>query len=204
MGKSFYLTALRLPFGQFKIETSLINKTNFHTLNFLPDYKYLTNGQCLTAKFNSKFSQLDLFVTDCFEMHMVICRKILFAKPDCSNSPLLKNQKNYAILLNPALRLHYKQAIEYKKAEMEDMMLRLNMTEAYESVFSTLWYSSHSCFGLNSSLHVPMLKYCELKGVPIPCSDIFQKKRELIRECAAPLTRKQQKKFTRRQFFETC
>ena len=110
----FYLLAARVPFGYFTFETAKINASRrninvFRSLNFEPDTKEITNFQCLTAAVNSTSNKLDLRITDCSETHTIICRKVLFAKPDCSRSARFTSQSSFAVMLDPSLKLQNKQ-----------------------------------------------------------------------------------------------
>jgi hypothetical protein len=53
-------------------------------------------------------------------------------------------------MLDPALKLSNKQAIAHKKAEIADMMQRLNASSAFPSMFATLWYSTLPCFDIRN------------------------------------------------------
>ena len=58
------------------------------------------------------------------------------------------------------------------------MFKKLNQTTAYNSIFSNLWYSTLPCFDTkgmtaNKDGERSVLKYCEWKGMQIPCSAIF-------------------------------
>ncbi len=169
---TFYVMARRIASGQFTFESALIDKINFPTLNFSADVKDLTNFQCLSANVNSNFTQLDLFITDCSEQHTIICRKLLFVKPDCTKPSIFKNKSSFTVLLDPNLKLEFKKAIAYKKAEIVEMIQRLNMAGAYQSMFSTLWYSTYPCSNI-LKFGTSFLRYCEWKGIRMPCSSIF-------------------------------
>ena len=173
----FYLLATRVPFGYFTFETAKINASRrnvnvFRSLNFEPDTKEKTNFQCLTAIMNSISNKLDLMIKDCSENHTIICRKVLFAKPDCSRPSRFTSQSSFAVMLDPSLKLQNRQAIAYKKAEMKEMMSRLNQTEAFRSIFATLWYASLPCFDVRNITarwngDRALLRYCEWKGVQV-------------------------------------
>ena len=174
----FYVLATRGPYGSFYFQSSIIDNSSFPDINFIPDVNDLTNFQCITAEANVTSNKLDLFITDCFEQHTVICRKPLFVKPNCSQNLIFTNQSGMDILLDPNLKLMSHESILYKKAETLDMFKRLDKTTAYAAIFSTMWYSSAPCFevrkttGLSNGL-TSLLRYCEWKGVPISCSAIF-------------------------------
>jgi hypothetical protein len=169
--------ATRFSFGQYQFESKPIDEAHFPSLNYVPDTNDLTNYECITARLNVTSKKLDLFITDCYEEHFIFCRKILTIKPNCSEAPGFVNKTTFSILLNPELKLKYQQAIAYKKAEIMDMILRINIGTAYQAIFQSLWYSFIPCidvrnitFGLND---MSLLRYCEWRGMPISCSAIF-------------------------------
>ena len=58
------------------------------------------------------------------------------------------------------------------------MFKRLNQTEAFQALFSTLWYASLPCYDIKNVTaqkngERAVIKYCEWKGVPISCAAIF-------------------------------
>jgi hypothetical protein len=161
--------------GNFSFESEVILPVTFSELNLLPE---TSNHQCLTASFNSDTDQLDLTQTDCEEEHTVICRKALFKKPDCSSSTPFTQRKIIEVMLAPEFKLTNKQAVAHKKAEVKEMIGRLDLIAAFPHIFSTLWYSSLPCFDIrNITIHrdggSSVLKYCEWKGIAMSCSSIF-------------------------------
>ncbi len=98
--------------------------------------------------------------------------------PDCSRPSRFTSQSSFAVMLDPILKLQNKQAIAYKKAEMKEMMSRLNQKKAFTSIFATLWYASLPCFDVRNITASwngdrSLLRYCEWKGIQISCSAIF-------------------------------
>ena len=144
---------------------------------YKPDLNELTNHNCLTGKINDTSRKLELIITDCLEQHLIFCRKPFFAKPNCSEMSTFTNQSFFSILLNQDLKLKYQQAIAYKKAAIMDMIKRINMNDAHQSILKSLWYSSIPCFDIRNISEkkddMSLLRYCEWKGVPISCSAIF-------------------------------
>ena len=162
--------------GNFTFESEVILPAFFSKLSFTPQ---MSSNQCLTASFNSETGNLDLQQTDCEEEHTVICRKVLFAKPNCSNTSVAFVERQIIeIMLAPEFKLANKQAVAHKKAEVKEMISRLDLKAAFPYLFSTLWYSSLPCFDIrNITIHrdggSSILKYCEWKGIPMSCSSIF-------------------------------
>jgi hypothetical protein len=175
---SFYVMASRRSFGHFAFENMIIKRQMFPSLNILSEKNDLNNFQCLTAKINTNYTKLDLLQTDCLELHAIICRKVRFVKPNCSEVSRFKETKQLELMLNPNLKLHYKQLIAYKKAEIKDMFRRLNMSAGYNSTFVLLWQTTNMCFRSRKIHSDPnigssQIRYCEWKGLPITCSAIF-------------------------------
>ncbi len=174
----FFVMATRTSFGQFKFESRFINETNYQNINYISDNGDLTNHGCLTAKFNKTSKRLDLYTTDCFEKHLILCRKVRFVKPNCSTTTsAFTNLNPFSIMLNPDLKLHYHRAIAYQKAEVMSMFKRLDLKKSYESIFQTLWYSSLPCFSVinitRTIQEMALVKNCEWRGIPVACSQIF-------------------------------
>ena len=172
----FFVMASRIPFGLFKFESRVINKTNFASINYQPDYNDLTNQQCLTATINRTSKQLDMQIADCFEKNLIFCRKLYFAEPNCSEWSSFTNVSFHSLLLNPALKLNYKQAIAYKRAEIMEVISRTDMSKIHMSLLQSLWYAFIPCFDeRNISMFVhdmSLVRYCEWRGIPLPCSAI--------------------------------
>jgi len=131
--------ATRVSFGNFYFESSKIDNITFPNITFTPDSSDSTNVQCLTAVVNHVTNKLDLTITDCLENHTIICRKVLFTKPDCSRPTTFMGKSAFAVMLDPSLKLQTKLSIAYKKAEMKDMMQRLNQSEAFRCQFHQLF-----------------------------------------------------------------
>jgi hypothetical protein len=90
----FTRSNVNLGFPASWFESANIDYKKFPSINFLPDQKDLNNFQCLTAQINSTKLKLDLFITDCWELHAIICRKVLFVKPNKNENNLTKNISN--------------------------------------------------------------------------------------------------------------
>jgi hypothetical protein len=173
----FFIMASRVSQSDFKFGSTIINKKNFPSINFTHDIRHFTSHNCLTARANNSSKKLDLTITDCLEQHSIFCRKVLYYAPNCSETSSFSNKSAASILLNQDLKLKYQQAIAYKKAQILDMIKRVNLNDAYHSIFQTLWYSSIPCFDVRNiskqEYEMSLLRYCEWKGIPISCSAIF-------------------------------
>ena len=129
--------------------------------------------QCMSAQWIQSGNYLNVSSADCSEELTIVCRKILFVKPVCSAGSSVKpvTKPRLETLMSAALNRANKLAIAHKKAEMKDMMRRLNQSGSFESLFAALWYSSMPCYdvrgitSLSKSTLTSMLIYCEWKGV---------------------------------------
>jgi hypothetical protein len=175
--KRFFIMASRVSFGEFKFGSIIIDETNFPSIYYKPDIRDLSNHNCLTAMKNETSMKLNVFITDCMEQHLIICRKVLLMKPNCSAMSTFTKKAPFSILLNQDLKSDFQKSVAYKKAKTMDMINRVNISEAYRSIFQSLWYSFIPCFDVrNISRQVyemSLLRYCEWKGIPISCSAIF-------------------------------
>jgi hypothetical protein len=134
--------------GLFSFDSATIR--SLERMSYSADQDDSTNDQCLTAVFNSISKQLDLQTTDCNEKRFVVCRKVLFTKPDCNKYSTFKGKTTLEIMLNKTLNLYKQQMIAYKKAEIKDMMKRLDQNKAFESIFKALWYAPLPCFDVRN------------------------------------------------------
>ena len=172
--------AKRVTTGAFYFENTLINvpglPLTFEQINLKQDSD--SNFQCLIGTINNATMKLDLVSNNCIDKHTIICRNILFTKPDCKIPSSFTNKNVTFLLYDPSVRKQNQLALAYIKAEMTDMLQRLSLSDAYESIFKALWYSSLPCFdirnitGFNNGASA-LLQYCEWKGIPIYCSAIF-------------------------------
>jgi hypothetical protein len=76
-------------------------------------------------------------------------------------------------------RLPVKLSVGRTGAVLKEMLLRMNKSAAFESLFATLWYASLPCFDIknvtaaNGESGSSLLTYCEWKGTPVSCAAIF-------------------------------
>ncbi len=155
----------------------MIDNANFPNLNYLHDLMDIIDHQCLTANVNFTDKTLDLITAECISKMQIVCRKILFVRPNCSIVSRFTNHNMLAIVLDPTLKHQYQQAIAYKKIVLIDKIQRINLQEVYKSFYELLWYSSIPCFQIRNLTagdnDYAILRYCEWKGIPISCSAIF-------------------------------
>jgi hypothetical protein len=178
----FYMNAWRRDESDFSFLGGLVEDDFSDTISLTDDVG--KNFQCLIAAYNCTSKILDAISEDCLNKHAIICRKVLLAKPpNCTKSRYFRENSMIEILLDPLAALYFRQIVSYKKAESKSMIQKMDLRGAFESLFSTLWYSQLPCFDIrnitsNSSLTSQntgssILRYCEWKGTPIACSAIF-------------------------------
>jgi len=93
-------------------------------------------------------------------------------KVSCTAFLYLRQKKaanNLFIKLTSAFQLDRDRAIELKKADYKRMMAALNQTLAFDSIFSSLWYSTLPCLDVRDLTAVKsgersVIKYCNWKG----------------------------------------
>jgi hypothetical protein len=83
------------------------------------------------------------------------------------------------LLLNPAMISQASARAKENITAYQTLFNRLNKTSSFQFLFSTLWYSTMPCFdvkGLTSEKQgeKSLLKFCQWKGVAVPCSAIFK------------------------------
>ncbi len=140
--------------------------SNFHTFNV----KSRNNNpymQCLVGQFNNTLDNIILWPSNCYEEKSIVCL----------NSHYYVNYP-FQLLLDPKCKATKDLEVRAKKTELSGLAHKLNKTEAFKSLFSTLWYANLPCFDIKettakSNGDRAILKYCEWKGKPIPCSTIF-------------------------------
>jgi amiloride-sensitive sodium channel len=135
----------------------------------------------LLAKYVFNSTKLLLVPSKCQLDVAIVCRSV--QNPDYySNSsdsnPDTKSTLDF--LLDPKYNAFKKQAVALKEKNIKKQYKKLNQTMAFEAIFSNMWYSSLPCFDVKgitaeSDGEKSILKYCEWKGIEIPCSAIFTK-----------------------------
>jgi hypothetical protein len=177
LGDDFYVMSLKNSYDQLKFKSYIFNERNFPSINYRSETDDLSLHECLSAKINKTTNKLDFFATHCTGKKNIFCQKVLFVKPNCSEKLHFKNQSWISILLNSSLKLKYEQSIAYQKAEIMDMIKRIDMEKAYQSIFKSLWYSYLPCYDVknisSTFREMSLIKYCEWKGIQIPCSEVF-------------------------------
>ena len=81
-------------------------------------------------------------------------------------------------MLNSTLRIEYEKNADRMITIQKSIFAKLNKTAGLPALFSSLWYSTLPCFDVKNLTseaegEKSLLRYCEWKGEPIPCSAIF-------------------------------
>ena len=82
------------------------------------------------------------------------------------------------ILVDPVFEQDLDNGIVIETNQVMKTINSLDRTKTFKNIFQTMWYSGLPCFDLanvtaNKEGDRSILKYCEWKGLPIPCSAIF-------------------------------
>jgi amiloride-sensitive sodium channel len=160
-----------------------ILRKNFFII--LPGVKYGTDDDkdyeeknfYMTANYTKGYDSLNLSPNENHQNHFsVICQTLLNFGGNCVNGAIKITPLE--LLLDPNLQSIKKQATTIMKKNFKDMFHSLNQTTSYKGMFSSLWYSSLPCFDTKDMTsdkdgEKSLLKYCEWKGIHIPCAAIF-------------------------------
>jgi len=169
------LMSSRTPDGSFYVGD--VPEKYINNIIVQPD----SNGTyftCLSSIYDPAASFLDTYPTDCWQKVGLLCRKVLYIPPVCTAKTKFVKQNTFDLTLDPKKQDDRKKAILQKKLDFRDMMTRLNQTNAFEALFSTLWYATLPCFDVNGITakkngERSVIKYCEWKGMPVSCAAIF-------------------------------
>ena len=127
------------------------------------------------AALNATSKLITLEPHGCSSVVKVICRKAKLAKPNCGDMQQIFNGTVFNVILNPKAKLYIKQVTGYIKSKMLRTLARLNHSEAFGSILETLWHSSLPCSDLYlRGDGLAVVKNCQWKGKPVPCSAIFK------------------------------
>ena len=82
------------------------------------------------------------------------------------------------LIFDPVFSEDQNYHITQQTNKVHDASRNFNLSPSFENLFSALWYSSMPCYDLKGlTAHFDkdssFLKYCEWKGIPMKCSDIF-------------------------------
>ena len=82
------------------------------------------------------------------------------------------------LLFDPVFKVDQTNYQVKERNEIADALRRINLRASYLALFSSLWHTGTPCFDLKGITFVngygrSLLKYCQWKGLEIPCSAIF-------------------------------
>jgi hypothetical protein len=140
------------------------------------DYDFDTSLQCLAGNLSSTSKYITIFPVDCSSKiaNAYFCQQ---RHLECVNYPT-EVLEQMDLLFDPVFQDDQENQITRKINQMQEIMMYFDPSDSYQTLFSSLWHSSLPCFdleGVTSSTDKErsILKYCEWKGVEIPCSQIF-------------------------------
>ena len=167
----FHLNVTRQSNGQFYMSgTSAVKDYINMSLNIS-----LSQVTSLSGKYVPEEDKIVLESSHDSDKNAIICRRQL----SCFNTSNYVEENPVDFLLQYYSKIDYQQMLLQYEAEIKDAFQRINLTHSYKNIFGTLWHSTMPCTTLVngssyiSSMLTPILKYCEWKGVPMDCNDIF-------------------------------
>jgi hypothetical protein len=108
--------------------------------------RLIGEDKCLRVYFNDLTQQLAVVPSPCSFQSAIICRKISTLNPYCKGGVKFIKKSTIDWMVDPTIKANKTRAINHKRSIMKDMMFRLNQTQAYETLFSILWYANLPCF----------------------------------------------------------
>jgi len=157
-----------------KDKTELIEE-NFPAIDF--SQMNDLSGDCLMAVYNQNLEQLAVVNAECDSPLDNVCMTQNYNDVRTCEKEII-HWKRLDILLNPSLKKSKIAGVSPRRAEIKDMIARLNQTSAFHALFSTLWFASLPCYDTENVTALTngeraVLKYCEWKGRKISCAAIF-------------------------------
>ena len=152
-----------------------VNTWNFPSIVF-NDINSTDLG-CLAAEYDPDSDKLVVVPVDCQEQRGIVCKTLNYKSVKTCDREIM-NYYRLEALLNPLFQDFRNYESNKSKSVIQDMFKRLNQTEAFQALFSTLWYASLPCYDIKNVTaqkngERAVIKYCEWKGVPISCAAIF-------------------------------
>ena len=140
------------------------------------DYDYNTSFQCLAGNLSSTSKFITVFPVDCSSKvaNAYFCQQNHY---ECTKNTLgIVEQMD--LLFDPVFQNDQENQITKKINQIQEIMNYFDPSNSYQTLFSSLWHTSLPCFDLEgqtafSDKERSILKYCEWKGLEIPCSKIF-------------------------------
>ena len=149
---------------------------NFSLLKMIEQEENISGLNCLLAFINGNTEYIAVKPVHCNSAvaNSYFC-KIDFK--ECKNDEYgLVEQLD--LIFDPVFGEDQNYHITKETNEVHDASRNFNLSRSFENLFSALWYSSMPCYDLKElTAHFDkessFLKYCEWKGIPMTCSDIF-------------------------------
>ena len=140
------------------------------------DYDYNTSFQCLAGNLSSASKFITVFPVDCPSKvaNAYFCQQTHY---ECSHNTLgVVEQMDF--LFDPVFQDDQENKKTEKINQIKKIMSYFDPSDSYQTLFSSLWHTSLPCFDLEGQTAFTdkersILKYCEWKGLEIPCSKIF-------------------------------
>ena len=159
-------------------------RTSFSLLDFLPSVGNELNGTYYSASFNQRTNKIELAPMTMEDKGLICVKR--FTCFDTSR-PAGKDTLRFLKYYDENDRRH--QMVQQRIEEVQEAFSRIDLTNAYEAILSTLWYGSIPCstvYGISgqggddgngsgggASFTTAVLKYCQWQGIPIECAAIF-------------------------------
>ena len=140
------------------------------------DNDYNTSFQCLAGKLSSTSKFITVYPVDCSSRvsNAYFCQQRHY---ECVQNTLgVVEQMD--LLFDPVFQDDQENQITRKTNQIQGIMNYFDPSKSYQTLFSSLWHTSLPCFDLEgqtsfSDKERSILKFCEWKGLEIPCSKIF-------------------------------
>jgi hypothetical protein len=126
--------------------------------------------------YNPILDELTARPSDCNEPRVIICHRVILQPSECF--PSYGEPSVYDIMLNPKIQKVRRKIVEENKHLYKYFMNKVDKTVSYKILFSSLWYAPLPCYDIEGITSVGngengVLRYCEWKGVAVPCEAIF-------------------------------
>jgi hypothetical protein len=117
-----------------------------------------------------------LIPTNCNLKYGIICNQKIYEPPKCSGNQTTTDA--YQLFMDPILTNKKEDIVTAQQSIYLNMFKRLKYTDAFETLFRMLWYSTLPCFdvyGVTSEepFEKGIIKACYWKGKPVSCAAIF-------------------------------
>ena len=153
-----------------------ITEMDFSLLKMIEEEENTSDLNCLLAFINRN--------SEYIAVKPVHCNSIVANSYFCITDFLECKKDKYGLveqldlIFDPVFSEDQNYHITQQTNKVHDASRNFNLSPSFENLFSALWYSSMPCYDLKGlTAHFDkdssFLKYCEWKGIPMKCSDIF-------------------------------